>query len=112
MAAPPFIFLYPNSMVGQMYQRILKQIQEKVQARQYLMTFHAEEEMLKDGLRLDEVERTILTGNIVERQKDRVTKGWKYRIQGKAKPGQQVEVIVKLHPLGKAVIITIYKMGG
>ena len=33
-----------------MYDRILKQIQEKVRTRQYVMTLHAEEEMDDDGL--------------------------------------------------------------
>ena len=33
-----------------MYDRILKQIQEKVRTRQYVMTLHAEEEMNDDEL--------------------------------------------------------------
>jgi hypothetical protein len=33
------------------FQRILKQIREKVRQRQYVMTLHAEEEMSDDNLR-------------------------------------------------------------
>jgi len=38
------------------------------------MTLHAEEEMVDDKLSIFDVERTILTGKIIERQKDHVTK--------------------------------------
>ncbi len=56
-----------------MFQRILKQIREKVRQRQYVMTLHAEEEMSDDDLSIFDVERSLLTGEIVERQKDAVT---------------------------------------
>jgi hypothetical protein len=55
------------------FQRILKQIREKVRQRQYVMTLHAEEEMSDDDLSIFDVERSLLTGEIVERQKDAVT---------------------------------------
>jgi hypothetical protein len=54
------------------FQRILKQIREKVRQRQYVMTLHAEEEMSDDNLSIFDVERSLLTGEIVERQKDAV----------------------------------------
>jgi len=41
------------------------------------MTIHAEEEMDEDGLSIFDVERAILTGDIIERQKDRETEEWK-----------------------------------
>ena len=43
-----------------MYSRILKQMQDKVRKRQYVMTLHAEEEMSEDGLTIFDIERTIL----------------------------------------------------
>jgi U3 small nucleolar ribonucleoprotein component len=43
------------------------------------MTFHAEEEMADDNLSIFDIERVVLTGKIVERQKDKNTKEWKYR---------------------------------
>ncbi len=53
-----------------MFNRVLKQMREKVRTRQYVMTLHAEEEMDDDGLTIFDVERGILTGEVVERQKD------------------------------------------
>jgi hypothetical protein len=44
------------------FQRILKQIREKVRQRQYVMTLHAEEEMSDDDLSIFDVERSLLTG--------------------------------------------------
>jgi hypothetical protein len=56
-----------------MYDRILKQMREKIRTRQYVMTIHAEEEMAGDNLSIFDVERVVLTGSIVERQKDQDT---------------------------------------
>ena len=91
-----------------MFEQILKRMREKVRRRQYVMTLHAEEEMNDDGFTIYDVERGILTGEILERQKDGVTAEWKYRIKGQAIAGSEVEVIAKLSPTGKLVIITVY----
>jgi hypothetical protein len=45
-------------------------------------------------------------GKILERQKDKDTAEWKYRINGKSLSGGEVEVVTKLSPTGKLVIIT------
>jgi len=50
----------------------------------------------------------ILTGKIVERQKNKVTAEWKYRIIGQTVDSSEVEIIAKLSPTGKMVIITVY----
>ena len=92
-----------------MFERILKRMRERVRKREYVMTLHAEEEMNNDGLAIYDVERCILTGQILERQKDKVTAEWKYRIRGKTVDGGKVEVVTKLRPTGKLVIITVYK---
>lgn len=91
-----------------MFERILKRMWEKVRRRQYVMTLHAEEEMNDNGLIIFDVERCILTGEMLERQKDKVTAEWKYRIRGEAIDGGEVEMVVKLSPTGKLVIITVY----
>jgi hypothetical protein len=61
-----------------MFERILNRMREKVRALQYVMTVHAEEEMDSDGLSIFDVEQIILTGRVVERQKDAETDEWKY----------------------------------
>ncbi|MFA5805446.1 MAG: DUF4258 domain-containing protein [Melioribacteraceae bacterium] len=88
-----------------MFDRILREIRDKIRKREYVMTLHAEEEMNDDGLTIYDVERCILTGKILERQKDRKTAEWKYRINGKSIAGEEVEVAVKLSPTGKLVIM-------
>lgn len=91
-----------------MFKRILSQMRDKIRMGLYVMTLHAEEEMNEDGLTIFDVESGILTGEIQERQKDRGTSEWKYRIRGRTVSGGKVEVIVKLSPTGKLVIITVY----
>ena len=91
-----------------MYDRILEQMREKIRTRQYVMTLHAEEEMDDDGLSIFDVERGILTGGIIERQKDRVTAEWKHLVEGQTIAGDPVIVVAKLSITGKLVIITMY----
>jgi len=55
------------------YERILNQLREKVRIRQYVMTIHADEEMDEDELSIFDVESVILSGKIIERQKDQST---------------------------------------
>ena len=91
-----------------MFERILKRMREKIRTRQYVITLHAEEETNEDGLTIYDVGRSILIGKILERQKDKMTAEWKYRIRGKAVEGNTMEVIAKISPTGKLVIITVY----
>jgi hypothetical protein len=92
------------------FQRILKQIREKVRQRQYVMTLHAEEEMSDDNLSIFDVERSLLTGEIVERQKDAVTGEWKYLVKGDTVAGDKMMTVAKISPTGKLVIITVYRL--
>ncbi len=55
-----------------------------------------------------DIEHCVLTGKVVERQKDKMTAEWKYRVNGQMVEGSEVEVIAKLSPTGKLVIITVY----
>jgi hypothetical protein len=83
-------------------------MREKIRQRQYVMTLHAEEEMNDDGLTIYDVERGILTGEILERQRDWATAELKYRIRGGTIQGDGIEVIAKIGPTGKLIIITVY----
>jgi hypothetical protein len=91
-----------------MFERILKQMQEKIRTRQYIMTLHAEEEMDDDELTIFDIERAILTGEIVERQKEYKTGEWKYLIKGYTLIDHNVIVVSKLSMTGKLVIITVF----
>jgi hypothetical protein len=72
------------------------------------MTVHAEEEMAEDGFTIYDVERGVLTGNIMERQRDSVSHESKYRVRGKTVVGDPIELFGKLSPTGKLVILTVY----
>ncbi len=91
-----------------MYGRILKRVQTKIRTRQYVMTLHAEEKMDDDELTIFDIERCILTGEIIERQKDRDTEEWKYVIEGQSIAGDKVGTVTKLSITGKLIIITVY----
>ena len=73
------------------------------------MTYHARKEMNEDGFTIYDVERGILTGEILERQRDRLTGEAKYRMRGESIAGIEVEILTKLSPTGKLVIITVYR---
>jgi hypothetical protein len=94
------------------YDRILKQMREKIRSRQYVMTLHAEEEMDDDKLSIFDVESGILTGTIIERQRDRSKQEWKYLVQGETLDGDRVIVVVtKFGYTDRLVILTIYAEG-
>lgn len=92
-----------------MFERILKEMRDKIRQRQFVMTLHAEEEMSDDGLSIFDVERGILTGEVVERQKDAIVDEWKYLIQGETVNKEAITVVVKISPTGKLVVITVFR---
>jgi len=73
------------------------------------MTIHAEEEMDDDALTILDVERSVLTGRIVERQRDVRTREWKYVVSGAGVDGRPVGIVAKLSPTGRLVILTTYR---
>jgi len=91
-----------------MYDRILRQMREKIRTRQYVMTIHAEDEMMDDDLSIFDVERVVLAGSVVERQKDQDTAEWKYLVKGEIIAGDLAVVVAKISVTGKLVIITVY----
>jgi hypothetical protein len=72
------------------------------------MTIHAEEEMTEDGFTIYDIERSVLTGTILERQRDSASHESKYRVRGKAVAGDPIEILAKLGPTGKLVVVTVY----
>ena len=65
--------------------------------------------MDEDTLSIFDLERTILTGEIMERQRDRATREWKYLVRGNAVDGRQVVIVGKLGPTDKLVVITAWE---
>lgn len=73
-------------------------------------TIHAVEEMEADGLTLFDVEQCILSGKIVERQKDRKTDEWKYLVEGQTLADDKAVLVARIAPTGKLVILTVYSL--
>lgn len=86
-----------------MFESVLNAMREKVRSKQYVISFHARKEMLDDDLSVDDVELAIFNGEVLERQRDRVTAEWKYRLQGESTDGRPVVVVAKFTPTGKLV---------
>jgi hypothetical protein len=93
-----------------LHRYFLRKIREKVFNRQYVVTIHADDEMHDDSLSVYDIEHVMLTGEIVERQRDEVTGELKYCIIGKTLGEQDAQVVVKLGPTDKLVIITVFKI--
>ena len=91
-----------------MFDRVLRRIRRLARAGLYVMTVHGQEEMEADELTLDDVERVLLTGEIVERQKDERTGEAKYVLEDGGSSEQRTTVVAKIGPSGKLVIITVY----
>jgi hypothetical protein len=91
-----------------MFERILRRIQEKIRERQYVLTLHARREMIEDELTIYDIEHAILSGRVLERQRDLETREAKYCVNGQTLAGVDMEAIVKLGPTGKLVVITVY----
>jgi hypothetical protein len=71
---------------------------------EYAVTSHARKEMNDEGFSIFDVEAGILTGTILERQRDRITAESKYRVKGETVVGNDIELIAKFSPTGKLVI--------
>ena len=92
-----------------MFDRILKRMRDKVRTREYVVTLHAEEEIDDDELTVFDVERAVLTGTIVGRQRDPVTREWKYLVKGPTTASDTLVIVAKLTPTGKLAVITVYR---
>jgi len=92
-----------------MFARILKRMRDLVRLGLYVMTTHADEEADADDFSVFDVESAILTGKIVERQKETETGEWKYVISGEAIDGRHLSVVAKIGTSVQMLyIITVY----
>jgi hypothetical protein len=76
-----------------------------------VVTVHADEEMSADSLTVFDVESVLLTGRIVQRQRDVDTGEWKYVVHGRSTAGIGMAVVLKLGKERIPVIITVYRLG-
>jgi len=92
------------------YERILLRMRELIRQGRYVLTVHAEEEMEADAMSVFDVEQCVLTGRIVERQRDRATGGWKYLIHGRTTTPQRAAVVARLGPIQTLIVLTVFAL--
>jgi len=92
-----------------MFKKVLLKLREKVRKREYVMTIRARKEVHADGFSLFDIESGVLSGEILERQKDLLTGESKYRVRGENMLNREIEIITKVSPTNKLVIITVYE---
>ena len=73
-----------------------------------MVSSHAADELERDELDILDLESIVLTGEIIERQRDRKTGEAKYVIRGITLANGIGSVVAKFDSVGRAVIITVY----
>ncbi len=91
-----------------MAQVSIARLRHLVRTLGYVVSAHAADELDDDHLSILDLENIILTGRIVQRQRDRTTREVKYLIQGAALDGSAGEVVVKFGRGGRLVVVTVY----
>ena len=91
-----------------MSQVTIARLRHLIRRLNYVVSTHAADELEDDNLSILDLENIVLTGQIVERQRDRTTRETKYVIQGATLAGDAGEVIAKVGHSGQLVVITIY----
>ena len=91
-----------------MAQVSIAQLRQLIRTLSYVVSTHAADELEDDNLSILDLENIVLTGAIVERQRDRATRETKYVVRGATREGVAGEVVAKVGQSGKLVIITIY----
>jgi hypothetical protein len=91
-----------------MTQVSIAHLRQLIRTLSYAVSTHAADELEDDNLSILDLENVVLTGQIVERQRDRATRETKYVIQGSTLDGTAAEVVAKVNSAGKLFVITIY----
>ena len=91
-----------------MPQATINRLRDLIRSLNYAVSIHAAEELDDDNLTILDLENIILTGAIVERQRDRQTREVKYIVRGNTLSGIPEEAVVKLAPAGDLFVLTVY----
>jgi hypothetical protein len=87
---------------------VLARMRRQVRDGGYVVTGHALEAMQDDALTLFDIERCLLTGTIVERQRDRARREWKYLVEGRTLDGRHAIVVGKIGRTNRLVILSVF----
>jgi len=91
-----------------MAQTTISHFRHLIRTLNYVVSAHAAEELEDDNLTILDLENIVLTGQIIERQRDAKTREVKCVVSGITLDGSAAEAVVKLGFKGKLVVITIY----
>ena len=86
----------------------ISRIRDCIRSLYYVVSIHASEELDDENLTIYDLENIILTGEIIERQRDRKTRETKFVIRGVSLEAIEAETVVKFGPNGNLFIITVY----
>ena len=92
-----------------MAQVSIARFRQLIRTLSYVVSTHAADELEDDNLSILDLENIFLTGQIVERQRDRTTRQTKYVIQGSTLGGAPGEVVAKAGQSGRLFVITVYR---
>ena len=91
-----------------MPQPTISRIRECIRSLNYVVSIHAAEELEDDNLTILDLENIILTGKIIERQRDTRTREVKCVVRGVTLDERHAETVVKVGPTDKLFVITAY----
>ena len=91
-----------------MAQATISQLRHLIRTLSYVVSTHAAEELEDDNLTILDLENIILTGEIIERQRDAKTREVKCVVAGITLDGAAAEAVVKVGFGGKLVVVTVY----
>ena len=91
-----------------MAQATISQFRHLIRTLNYVVSTLAAEELEDDNLNILDLENIVLTGEIVERQRDARTREAKCVIAGITLDGTAAETVVKVGLGGKLIVITVY----
>ena len=91
-----------------MAQATINRLRDLIRSLNYAVSIHAAEELDDDDLTILDLENIILTGAIIERQRDRQTREVKYVVRGNTLDGLPAEAVTKIAPGSNLFVITLY----
>ena len=86
----------------------INRIRECIRSLNYVVSPHAAEELDDDNTTILDLENIVLTGEIIERQRDTSTREVKCVIRGLTLDERHAETVVKIGPTGQLFVITVY----
>ena len=91
-----------------MAQATISQFRHLIRTLNYVVSTHAAEDLEDDNLNILDLENIVLTGEIIERQRDTKTREVKCIVAGITLDGTAAEAVVKVGFTGKLVVVTVY----